>query len=73
MIQFSPESNEYVICADENKGPGQHSSYLVTDKGKLKFPENTLTGTGKFLNILNIIYTSNGKIFYTGITELDKI
>lgn len=71
MIQFSPVSDGYVICADENKGPGQQSCYLVTDKGKMKFPENTVSGTGKFLNILNIIYTGNDKIFYTGITELD--
>lgn len=71
MIQFSPDGNGYVINAENIGSTGNNKSYLVTDKGKMDFPENTVSGSGKLINILNLMYTDNGKLFYTGITELD--
>lgn len=71
MIQFSPDGNNYVICANEEKGNGEYISNIVTKNGKMKFPDNTLTGKGMFLNILNVLYTKDSRLFYTGITEMD--
>ncbi|HQY20699.1 MAG TPA: hypothetical protein PLX80_07665, partial [Ignavibacteria bacterium] len=71
MIQFSPDGNGYVINAEDFGSQGNNNSYLVTENGKMDFPENTVSGSGKLINILNLMYTDNGKLFYTGITELD--
>lgn len=72
VIRFGP-NNEYAYVAEERLDSNTFSDFVVTDKGRLPFPSNSVTDSKSFSYISYLNYSSNGRLFFIGNVSTDPV